>query len=288
MTLVELLVGMVLASIVGAAVIKVLSSQQRFYARAVQTLDGRSQVRQALSLLPTELSTVTPGDNELVAVLDTAVEFRTTIGAGVACTVLSSGGGRTIEIAPLRNDSLALSGFNAPPQIGDTLMIMNDSTGDFMHVGVTAVDSSALYCATGPFSAAPAGAVRYQLKIAEALNTLAYTAGVPIRVTRKVRYSLYQSPSDNRWYLGRRVQQAGSTALSGIQMVSGPYAPPATNGSGGLILRYYDASGAVVPVASPALTARIDITVRGDSARMSNATKTSEIDSLSVSLRNRY
>ena len=287
-TLTELMIGIVLAAIISAAVVRVLTNQQRFYVKASQTIDGRSQVRQALALLPPELASVTPSLGELREVLDTAIDFRSTIGAGVACTVNSSGGGRTLELAPMRTDSLALSGFTTAPQVGDTLAILNDSTGVFLDVGVTAVDSATTYCAAGTFSNAPAGTMRYRLSIAEALNAFAFPNGTAVRVTRRVRYSLYQSASDNKWYLGRRVQQAGSTALGGIQMVSGPYAPPVANTGGGLMFRYYDATGAVVPTASPALTARVDIAVRGDSARLSTGVRPTETDSVSISLRNRF
>jgi Tfp pilus assembly protein PilW len=286
MTLVELLVGMVLAALISAAVVKLLTSQQRFYVKASQTLDGRSQVRQALSLLPPELAAVTPSAGELLAVLDTAVDFRSTIGAAVACTIAPSGSGRTLELAPLRTDSVALSGFTAAPQIGDNLAILNDSTGTFVDVGVTAVDSATTYCAAGPFSKAPAGTMRYRLTVAEALNAFRHPNGSAIRVTRRVRYSLYKSATDNKWYLGRKVQQAGSTALGGMQMVAGPYAPPVANTGGGLMFRYYQASGAVTT--TPVLVARIDIAVRGDSARISSGNKPTETDSVSVSLRNRF
>ena len=74
--------------------------------------------------------------------------------------------------------------------------------------------------------------------------------GIPVRITRPRRYSLYRA-SDGLSYLGERDWNPGALRFNTIQPVSGPFAPAAEHG---LVFRYLDSTGAslVIPVANPA------------------------------------
>ncbi|HET9424602.1 MAG TPA: hypothetical protein VFO55_04450, partial [Gemmatimonadaceae bacterium] len=68
--------------------------------------------------------------------------------------------------------------------------------------------------------------------------------GMPLRVTRPWRYSLYRA-SDGLWYLGAREWNAALSRFNTIQPVGGPFLSAA---SSGLRFTYADAGGnALVP-----------------------------------------
>jgi hypothetical protein len=64
----------------------------------------------------------------------------------------------------------------------------------------------------------------------------AITRGAPVRGFDKVAYELYQSPTDNNWYLGQRNPAQGGT----IQPMIGPLIGP-----NGVTFSYYDSVGVV-------------------------------------------
>jgi len=115
--------------------------------------------------------------------------------------------------------------------------------------------------------------------------------GAPLRVTRPLRYSLYQS-SDNAWWLGERDWNADAARFNTIQPVAGPFLSPASRG---LHFAYFDSAGGelVSPVADASMLALMRIELRGETKNAPRAlvvnTSGKRVDSLSmwVLLRNR-
>ena len=89
-TLVELLITMVLLGLVGAVVVTVVVRQQRFYRATSALMDARAQIRQMASVLPMELRGISSAGGDIVAMTDSAIEFRSSFGSSVVCTNTSS------------------------------------------------------------------------------------------------------------------------------------------------------------------------------------------------------
>jgi hypothetical protein len=114
-----------------------------------------------------------------------------------------------------------------------------------------------------------------------------------MRLTRRVRYSLYRSPSDDRWYLGYTELNPATHAFNAVQPVSGPYGPHAGGGAGGVVFRFLDGSGSAATTTGR-VTA-IDIVVRGltrgivriEGMRTGTGRRQVEAESITVAIRNR-
>src|SRR5439155_9594724 len=104
--------------------------------------------------------------------------------------------------------------------------------------------------------------------------------GMPVRITRRLRYSLYRA-SDGAWYLGQRDWNATTLRFNTIQPVSGPFLSAAL---GGLTFRYFDSSGVEVPsgAAQTRAIALLRITARGETQR------TTRIEGQSTNARGRH
>ena len=86
-SLVELLVGVVLACALGAAVMDFAIRQQRFFAASARAAVVHAAVRQAVDILSADLRPLTPRDGDLYAAAPDHVEFRLLLGASVICTI---------------------------------------------------------------------------------------------------------------------------------------------------------------------------------------------------------
>lgn len=297
-TLPELMIAMVLTSLVMGTLITVIVRQQRFYRGATEVIDTRSQTRQAINLLPNDLRMLSSNLGDLVTMRDSSVEINATVGSAVACRV----GLLSITLPPLNAVNGPFTSWTAPPRVGDAAHVYIDTLGTFRVHEITAVDSNTVQCPGGPGTfldaVADAGKWRYQLVLSPAPTVTDQVAGAPVRITRRVRYSLYQSPTDRQWYLGYRDQTAVATGLNPVlnpvQPVSGPYRPYATDGTSGIRFLYFTSTG--VQTAVPSQVARIDVAVRATTAgqihiagmRTDADKRRSHTDSLSIALRNRW
>src|SRR5690349_9744944 len=89
MTLIEIMIAMVLLGIVGGVIMRVISRQQRFYQGVNQIITQRGQLRQATSVIPMDLRSLSSVDRDLRVVSDSSIEFDLTIGTGIVCEVVS-------------------------------------------------------------------------------------------------------------------------------------------------------------------------------------------------------
>ena len=110
MTLIEIMISLVLLGIIGGVIMRVITRQQRFYQGVNQIISQRGQLRQATSVVPIDLRSLSSIGNDLRSVSDSAIEFDLTIGSGVVCEVPA--GGTTVWMPPeLLADSTKLTSF---------------------------------------------------------------------------------------------------------------------------------------------------------------------------------
>jgi hypothetical protein len=277
-SLIELVVVIVLLAAIGSATMGVVIHQERFYRAQADAIDSRATVRDAASLLQSDLRALTPADGDLYTMAPGAIEFRATLAQSAICTIAPSR--RQITIPPEHLASGApLTWIGTQPEAGDTLLVLStDSTlGDRWdrHV-LTAAPSSIGSCpvSSGLTTNAAESAAALTLSLRPELDS-AIAPGTLVRIVRRARYELYRA-SDSRWYLGYLDCLSSRAApCNVVQPVSGPFTPA------GIQLAYVDRNG--VPTADPWRVARIDVLAIA-SRRSSPAT----LDSLAttIALRN--
>src|SRR5207249_7641272 len=95
-TLIELVIAMVLMSLVGGAIVKLLLRQSRFYNSTTDLIQTRQQLRQAAAMLPSDLRGISSVGGDIFSMSDSALEFRSTFGSSVVC--VNAGG--TLSTVP--------------------------------------------------------------------------------------------------------------------------------------------------------------------------------------------
>lgn len=302
-TLVELLITMVLLALVGAAVVTVVVRQQRFYRSTSALMDTRAQIRQMASVLPMDLRGISSAGGDISVMTDSALEFRSSFGSAIVCTLSSS----TVIVLTPRNGAkgLRLTSFTRTPVVGDSIALYDVNTSPratddrwTLHQ-ITAISQVTGDVSTGCRSTT--GLVQavdmttsnpsYRITISPSRPTT-LTVGAPVRLYRRVRYSLFKA-ADGLSYLGYRDCLPGRTPICSVtQPIAGPYldySAPGTHLSG-LEFAYYDSTGAVTAV--PANVARISVAIRGETGtqlQLADGSIGAPRDSLSfqIALRNR-
>jgi prepilin-type N-terminal cleavage/methylation domain-containing protein len=305
-TLVELLITMTLMGLVGACVVTIVVRQQRFYRSTSAVMDARAQIRQMASVLPMDLRGISGVGGDISVLSDSALEFRSSFGSAVACTLISGGSPAIVTTprttakntrmtsftrTPVVGDSIALYDVNTTTKASDDRWVMHQITAVTMVTGDVATgcpSASKLVATTDMTASNPA----YRLTVSPA-RAATVTQGAAIRFFRRVRYSLYKNSSDGLWYLGYKDCLPGRTPVCSVtQPIAGPYRAYATKGTNksGLEFAYFDSLGAVTTF--PTKVARISIALRGETMgtlQLANGTAGTMQDSLSfeVALRNR-
>jgi prepilin-type N-terminal cleavage/methylation domain-containing protein len=299
-TLVELMVTLVMLSVVMGTISMVLVRQQRFYAGIGSVIQTRSQVRQALGLLPGELRALSPSQNDIYAMTDSSIEFRAIVGSSILCakSILTA---NAIMLPPL---SLArgntLTTWLSKPVVGDSILVLDEGVSALLGDDVwqarriTVVDSatgfSGCSSTTKYTTSADASKQSPKLTLSASLGSSVKT-GAPIRFFRRAHYSFYKTPA-NQWFLGYfdcLPPATGTTPVCSAMMpVSGPYRPYAAPNSGtsGLTFSYFDSTG--TQTTDKTKVARIDIVVRGESKRaIWTSEKYRDSITVSIGIRNR-
>ena len=262
LTLLELTLSLTVASVILLLVVTVGVREQRSLASATERLSRAEALRQGTALLPIDLRSLAPREGDIRAgeARDTSLEFRAAVLTGVICAVQS---GR-IALAPRGARDGLMASIVATPDVGDTawLLSMMPDEERWLPAVVLDVGTSSTRCHGGDppslLTAAEASLGTRVLTI-DSTSAALLGPGVPVRITRPMRYSLYRS-GDGSWYLGLAEWSASRFRFDPVQPVSGPYASAAR---GGLRFRYFDTAG--VEVASGATEtraiARIDVTL---------------------------
>ena len=251
-TLVELLVAIVLLGIVSTALYKVMLNNQRSFTAQTQRIELQQNIRAAVTILPAEFRELDAADGDITAMSATSITIRAMRQLAFICA------------APvLPNATLTFTVRQTPFYGNRQTFAANDSIFIFYegNAGTRAddrwilsrvtVNPTSLNCTdagTRPgylVTAVPAPAWPVGLNVANAI-----TAGAPVRGVATVTYSLWQSPSDNQYYLAQ-------TAAGSTQPLVGPL-----TGAAGLAFAYYDSTGTTI-TATPTVVRMIEIRVRG-------------------------
>jgi hypothetical protein len=290
-TLAEVLVTTVVAGIALTLITALCLREQRLFADMSDQAASYAQLRGAEEILPIDLREASSSAGDIREARDTSLELRGIVASAVVCDTA----GAAIVLAPATPDSLAYGGSTSVIAPGDTAWLLDaaDSIDAWRPLRVA---SSSSFRA-GP--CAPAGprlnaTALGRTRIALVLDSVAPASalGLPVRVTRPLRYSLYRG-TDGSWYLGQRDWNTATQRFNAIQPVSGPFLSPA---AGGLTFQYLDSAGSPLtqPVATPKLIAAVRIELRSETkspvrAIASAAQRGSRLDSaaLWILLRNR-
>jgi hypothetical protein len=244
--------------------------QERFYDGATEVMEVRDNLRRIGDLLPAEMRGIAPLEGDLIAMSDSMVEFRAPTGSSIICTISLTR--TTISVPPtaLQSDA-GLTSWTSPPVRSDSMFIYDsrDSLPDSMIArGITASPSAGACPNTTGFTSTVAEAAAATTFILNDTLPLSVPVGAPIRFFRRVRYSLYQSPTDQLWYLGYRdFVPSRSPAWSTIQTVAGPLMPYASSGATGLRFTYRDSVGNALTAAADAPRVRsVEVVARAQSA----------------------
>ena len=325
MTLVEIMISLVLLGIVSGVIMRVVTRQQRFYQGVNQIMTQRGQLRQATSVLPIDLRSLSSIGQDILAASDSAIEYNVNIGTGVVCAVVATGTQVVLPPLSLANSNTTGNTFTSffegqePTDSmiarGVDVYIYNDSNvvgnadDTWKRFNLVAMHGSFSDCLT-KFGAGvvDAGKRRPVLQLSDPLGftdvvtggpiSRYISSGAPVRLVRRVRYKLYQE-SDGKWYLGFSEWHKGNNAYMALSPVSGPYVAYSSGSGSGVLFRYYDVDGTEISSGAGAVDrariARIDLIAR---ARTSSAVRAAGIqngvsqqykDSLAVTvmLRNR-
>ena len=245
-TLVELLVALLVAGVVLAMIAAIGVRQKRLYATLGHRVTGQEQLRQAGAILPIDVRSVSVRDGDVAAgeARDTSLELRATIGSSVVC---DAGGSTLSLVAPAADSELA--SVADLPRLGDTLWVLDESADEerWSAMPVRSAWTSARPCGAGRLPSPDrfgAGSPVPLVVDTGQPDAASVPLGMPVRITRRVRYDLYRA-GDARWYLGYRDWNGALGRFNVVQPVSGPFLSPAA----GVRFRYFDAAGAEVPPA---------------------------------------
>ena len=286
-SLIELLIALVLLGMVSAAVYKVLTNNQRLYLAQTQQIDLQQNMRAAGTILPAEFRELDAADGDIQAMSATSITMRAMRQLSFVCLTPPLGGGigqltLTVRAAPMYGNRQT---FTANDSVlvyweGDPLSRADDQ---WLPAQVKAVVTGPV-CNQDTLGAVNPGftlTMQPQWINNPLLNVAnAITRGAPVRGFDNVTYSVFQSPTDQNWYLGQQNNTQGGTN----QPVIGPLI-----GATGVTFSYYDSAGVVTAV--PTQVAQIGIVLRARTAspiRDASGVQAFKVDSIvtRVALRN--
>jgi prepilin-type N-terminal cleavage/methylation domain-containing protein len=281
-SLVELLIAMVLLGIVTLGLYRALMTNQRVYQQQTQVIGLQQNMRAAAAILPQELREVDATEGDISAMTATSMTIRAHRWTGIMCvppvtgvggTVLN-GVGMTIRAAPFFGrgintaiDSIFVRYEGDDGTRKDDGWVIGRVTGAVATPAVCGGQAGQVLVVNLDFA---------QSGVTNFANSI--VSGDPVLGFETVTYSLYQPTAGGDWYVGL-------TTSNGQQPLIGPVL---TNG---LSFTYYDSTG--VATAVPGRVARVDITLRAETAQLIRARSGSNnlvrlVDSVvtSVALRN--
>jgi len=252
-TLVELMVGLMIATIVGIAVMTIAVRHEHLAFALEQIMESRRALREGTDALRYDLRSTAPQQDALYAIGTSFVEFRMATGFSILCGLDST---RTTLIFPARTASTPnVTSWIVSPEPGDTVMMFAASADSATwHTRAVASTPTTGRACSPDFVA---GASTLALRVATPV-TSDVGAGAVLRFVRRARYELYRA-ADGAWYLGfRDCLSTRATPCATVQPVSGPYA------RGGLQFRFLDS--AETPTTDPHRVSRIDVVLRAATA----------------------
>lgn len=268
LSLPEMMVTLVLIGIVAGGIMTIVMRQQQFYRSATEVIDTRQQIRQAVAVVPVDVRGVSSIGGDVLEMTDSSLFVRGNIGSAVMCSHTNAGSGSTITIPPTDlSGGKYFTTFLTRPKLNDVVLVFDDKApgnqdDDWVPYTISGIDSTLVGCTSFTDAANDATRYRYTYALSTPLSATIID-GAPIRFARQVKYSLYQSPSDQLWWMGYRECRGDGSSCTAIQPVAGPYRQYAANDTlnSGLSFVYRDSTGATTT--TPAMVARVELFVRG-------------------------
>lgn len=254
----EILVALWIFLVLTALASALVGMAHRRAASVAGSTHAAAVLRHAAAALGYDLRGRAAGD--WIAVDDSTVDLMAPVGAGVVCGAHGANG--IVIPAPAAGDEAPLTTLRRAPQAGDVvhLLVPDAAGGHWIAREVTGTGSgSGASCALG----ALALDTRPPLVLLTSPAPPPVVSGTPLRVTTRLRYSLYRS-GDGSWQLGLRRCGAVPTAPCEIvQPLAGPllahHADPAKRG---LTVEPLAPDGTPLPMADAAQAAVFRVTLR--------------------------
>ncbi len=238
-TLVELLIGLVLVGLLGAALTRLLLGQRRAATALVEVDNARRTIDQSASWIESELAEAGKGDGnpDLLSLASDSLTYRGWRLNGVACLVTSS---------EIRVERALQSSWRMLQAGRDSLMVYLTSDS-FVPAGRW-VTAPIFALSQSDCAGIPALRVKTQLDSSE-LSGISPLA--PVRAFEVMQMRFYQSSGD--WWLGARSVSGGE----GIQPVAGPFSGSAAR------LAFFDSSGVATMQPGGVERLRLALTPKG-------------------------
>ena len=258
-TLIELLVAIVLLGIVSIGIYRVLVGNQRFYHSQVQRIDLQQNIRAGTNILPAEFRELDANDGDIYAMTATSIDVRAVRQLGFLCSAPVLPAALGVVTFMVRKDMFfGARDFDADR---DSLLLYyegDESTRNddgWIVADPTVVNNGV--CPT--VDARPAFQITATLQFAPGQvnngGTQRIQNGSPVRGFVATQYRLYQSGTDNRWYVGYDEMTDGFA----IQPLLGPLT------TSGLSFAYFDSAGVVT--ADRTLVQLIEVRLRAETAQ---------------------
>ena len=261
-TLVELIVALPLAAMIGVVAVALLLNTHKLARRLDSTTEIARELRQAGAVLVSEIRPLSADD--VIAWTDTSLDVHGLAGSGIVCATPAA---NLIDLLPLNGDDVLRTSWFAAPQSGDAVYSVSPDSTMVPRDGQWRASSLAAYatpgssqCVARPLmtlgSSSTGNVIRLTLAAGLAIRP---ALGSPVRITRRTRYSLYKA-SDAQWYLGRKTYNG--MAWTTIQPVAGPLDKPMLRG---LLIQVRDSASNVLPSGSLGTPRSIALMLRGSS-----------------------
>jgi hypothetical protein len=244
---VELLVALTLLGVVLGAFAIMGMRQEEAHRSLAMRARARVQLREATAALPIELRGVSPEEGDIPPgeARDSTLEFRSTVAAGVACAVHGD-----VVTLPGADGEWPMSALLSRPEAGDSVWFYASTAGGggaWAGRALERIESGSAECAL--FDGEDSGA-RLSLRLAGDTTAGSPVTGSPVRVTRRVRYSIYRSSTDGNWYLGAREWNGSQGRFDVVQPIAGPFTSPRAATGERSRFTYHDRSGTELPSGS--------------------------------------
>lgn len=247
-SLLELLVAMPLVALITAVGVHLLITTHQQALATDGALGATRELRHGANVLASEWRALRPTD--LIAWSDTSMEFQATVGVGVVCSSQTprnhiallgadpAGAATGVTLGQLLQPS-----WNQALQPGDMAEVWQTPT---LPLASTRAVLARVHSSATTHDCRNAANNRRALLPTQTLTladslTVPVAVGTPVRLSRRVRYSLYRS-SDGDWYLGRKTLTTSGWDV--IQPVSGPLLSARDNG---LQFQLFDRNNAPLP-----------------------------------------
>ena len=248
-TLIELMIYMVLASVVMGAIYSVMITQTRAYADQRQMTDARETVSGAGVLLTSELRQLSPSDGDLYFIAPESLAIRSVQSVAIVCAI-----DQVLRRFALWNLVGELEDFQKK---ADSALIFSAGGAGQSDDKWEREEIKGFHMATGPLGTC-------EWTVAQTPDTVVQldkpmpgvVVGAPFRSFRAIQYGTFLDGGN--WWLGRK------TPGGAYEKLTGPLRSPA---AGGLVFEYYDANGNVTAVAADVRI--IEIVIRSQSTRKS-------------------